>query len=242
MNIDDYMRPISDAARIVKASLPIGHGFELLDLVSIGVERLLTYLPNGANPGLVFICAKQGMQYEARRWRGKEPHGHARKSPDPVFCEYRDDWDSNVWRRAHAPELETLIDLKRALLAMQLREAVSWYSHHWLCEELDHLESELGVSDGRIRQYCAAALEKLRAAWRGDGFDTEAQRATREAARIAARDQRRALANAAMLTERRRRRHELRSLGLGSDAATRAAGSQHRYATALRQLTAEAAE
>ncbi len=241
MNIEDYMRPISDAARIVKASLPSGHGFELSDLVSIGAERVLRYVAGtpGASPVLAFICAKHGMQYEARRWSGKDPHGakgeKARKSPDPILTGYHE------W--AHVtptPPYEVMIDTKRALLSMQLREAVSWYSHHWLMEDLDHLENELGVSEGRIRQYCASAREKLRAAWIGEWFETEEQKATREASRVATRDQSRARANEAMLAERRRRRRELRALGLGSGAATRAAGSQHRYATALRQLTQEA--
>jgi hypothetical protein len=236
MNIEDYMPAISDAARIVRSKLPPGHGLELADLVSIGVERILKY--GAASPVLAFVCAKQGMIYEAQRWRA----GRQARRMTPIQVEYDDDWDSSVWRRSSTLDVELLIDLKRALLGMQLREAVAWYSHHWLGEELGQLESELGVTGARIRQYIADAREKLKAAWRGASFETEDDRAARERTRVAARDVHRAAANQLMLTERRRRYAELRALGLSDAQSTRAAGCKARYLTTVRQLTAQAAE
>lgn len=238
--IEPYMHAITDAARIVKAGLPPGHGFELADLVSIGAERVLRYIADspGASSVLAFVCAKQGMLYEARRWSRREPHGYERKNPDPIFVEFdeqRDVWD--VWRRASTLNVEDLIDAKRALLAMQLREAVTWYSHHWLGEELGHLETEFGVCEGRIRQYAAAAREKLAFAWRGVMFETEEDRAQRERTRIAARDVGRAKANSKMLAERRQRYAELRKRGFCDNQARRGAQSKARYLTLCRHFT-----
>jgi hypothetical protein len=165
MNIEDYMHPITDAARIIKASLPPGHGLELSDLVNIGVERVLRYMSGseGASSVLVFVCAKQGMQHESRRWSGKDRHGRvgdkARKSKAPEFDEYEE------WRHCvPTPPIEMMIDLKRALLALPLRESVSWYSQRWLGEEHAHLEPEFGVSAHRIRQYVASANDALKRA------------------------------------------------------------------------------
>lgn len=230
MNIEPYMKAISDAARIVKASLPAGHGLELADLVQIGVERVLHYGP--ASSVLAFVCAKQGMQYEVQRWRA----GRQARRLRPEFVDYDDNWDDFVWRRSTALDLELLIDVKRALLAMQLREAVAWYSHHWLGEELGHLEPELGVTEGRIRQYAAAARDKLKAAWRGASFESEEDRATRERARVAARDVARAAANEKMLAARRRRRLQLRAMGATSAQAIKGARSRVEFSRVARQL------
>lgn len=236
MNIDDYMRPITDAARIVKASLPSHHGLELADLVQIGTERILRHL-TGNEPGwLAFVCAKQGMIYEVARWRA----GRQARRLAPMFVEYDDAWDSSVWRRSSALDLELLIDLKRALLSMQLREAVSWYSHHWLCQELGHLETELGVTEGRIRQYCASAREKLKAAWRGDGFETEEERATRNKLERREIEKRQALANEKMLRERRERREQLVAMGASNAQACVGCRSRLQFGALVRQLTAPA--
>lgn len=244
MSAEHFMRPITDAARYVRARLPRGHAFDLHDLVGIGYEHVARYVDPGTHPTVAFICAKQGMLYAARKWQGRNPHGRKRKTiPDPSFRAFDEEYDVwDVWRRSSTLDIESLIDAKRALLGMRLQEAVSWYSHHWLGEELDHLEDELGVSGGRIRQYIAEAREKLKAAWRGVAFETEEDRAARERARVAARDVSRAAANAKMLAERRRRYAELRGLGLGKSEATRCAGSKARYLTRARQLTAQAAE
>lgn len=243
--IEDWMRPITDAARIVKASLPKGHGLELADLVSIGAERVLRYLGEAPSSAvLVFVCARQGMESEARRWSARGTHAGRRVKARLEFCDYDEArdvayWDQ--WRRYTLP-VETMIDMKRALLAMQLREAVSWYSHHWLGEELDHLERELGVTDGRVQQYCASARKKLAATWRGEHFETEGEIAARKARQIAERDARRAAANARMLAARRERFAELKRLGAEPGQAKIGSRSKVQFATAYRQLTAEAAE
>lgn len=230
MNLEDYMPAISDAARIVKASLPAGHGLELADLVNIGAERVLHYGPSSRV--LAFVCAKHGMWLEVQRWRA----GRQARRLRPDFVEYDSDWDDSVWRRSTALDVELLIDLKRALLAMQLREAVAWYSHHWIGEELGHLEHEFGVTEGRIRQYVAAARDKLKAAWRGAAFETEEDRATRERARAAARDVARAAANAKMLADRRSRRAQLRAMGATSRQAIKGCHSRVRFMAMARQL------
>lgn len=236
MNIEPYMPAISDAARIVKASLPPGHGLELADLVSIGAERVLRYSP--ASPVLAFVCAKQGMQYEVRRWRaGRQAQRFQELRRDlPEFVPYDDEWDSTVWRRSTVLDVELLIDLKRALLSMQLREAIAWYSHHWLCEELRHLEPELGVGEARIRQYVAAARDKLAAAWRGASFETEEDKARRERTRIAARDAGRAMAAEKKLTLRRSRYAQLRAMGANPAQAERGCSSSVRFLAVARQL------
>jgi hypothetical protein len=230
VNLEDYMPAISDAARIVKAALPPGNGLELADLVNIGAERVLRYGPSSRV--LAFVCAKQGMQYEVQRWRA----GRQARRLRPDFVEYDDDWDASAWRRSAALDVELLIDLKRALLAMQLREAVAWYSHHWIGEELGHLEQEFGVTESRIRQYIAAALDKLKAAWRGAAFETEEDRATRERTRVAARDVARGVANEKMLAERRSRRLQLLAMGATNLQAKGASGSRVRFRVMARHL------
>jgi hypothetical protein len=175
------------------------------------------------------------MVFEAQRWRA----GRQARREKPVFVEYDEEWDSAVWRRASSLDLELLIDLKRALLAMQLREAVAWYSHHWLGEELGHLESELGVSGARIRQYCAEARDRLARSWRGDALESHEEQLSRYRA---VRERIEAKEHADMLAERRRRYTELRSLGATVGEARRCIGNKARYLTLARQLTAEAAE
>ena len=230
MNVEPYMPAISDAARIVKASLPAGHGLELADLVNIGVERILRYGP--ASPVLAFICAKQGMQYEVKRWRA----GRQAQRLRPEFVEYQSEWDDGVWRRATCLDLELLIDVKRALLSMRLNEAVSWYSSHWLGEDLTHLEGELGVKWCRIRQYIASAQDKLKFTLRGVAFETEEDRAIRERTRIAARDVGRAAAAKQKQAERRSRFDQLRAMGATSRQALKGATSRVQFRKLSRQL------
>lgn len=230
----EVARAICDAARIVRAGNR--GGVELNELVQVGWERVLRYLGREhVSPTLAFVCAKQGMLAEVRRAAGRDQLGRRRRFPDPVFVAI-DDRDVSVWDqwRRYALPLEHMIDVKRALLAMQLREAVAWYSHHWLCEGLDHLMPELGVSEARIRQYCRAARDKLAAAWAGEWFETEADLEERRATAARERDARRADANERMLAERRRRFAELRELGVSSKAARRASGSTARYAAIVR--------
>ena len=232
------MRPITDAARMVRGQLPPGHGLELADLVSVGAEHAIRYKPTSAV--LVFIGARHMMWKAARKWSGRSRIDSPAQRDAPVFVEYQEPFDG--WRRRVGYDIETLIDVKRALLSMQLREAVSWYSHHWLCEELDHLESEFGVSEARIRQYCAAARAKLKAAWIGDSFVTEDDRAATKQAQCAERDARRAVAHEKMLAERRWRHAELQRLGASRVDARKGCRSHTQFAAVCRQLVPEAAE
>lgn len=225
MKLEDFMQPITSAARVVRASLPPHHGLELADLVSIGAERVLLYLARAETTSstLVFICAKQGMLYEARRWVGRDPHGRARKMPDPKFEEFDHVLE---WRRSHpAPPMELLIDCKRALLSVRLREAAAWYSSNWLGETHEHLEAELGVSAGRVRQYAATATAALRAV-----ADATPRANTSQTTRVLRRR-----------TGARERYNELRRLGATSQQA-RSNLTPTRFAGMVRQLTAEAAE
>ena len=211
---------------------------ELNELVQVGWERVLRYLGRETtNAVLAFVCAKQGMLAETRLAAGRDRNGRARRRGDPVFVELDENRDVAVWdqwRRFSLP-VEEMIDAKRALLGMQMREAVAWYSHHWLGAELGELTGELGVTEGRIRQYCASARAKLAAAWAGDAVETEAEREQRERRERNERDAQRAAANERMLAERRRRRADLRSRGFSGADLSRAAQSYTRYAEALRR-------
>lgn len=243
MNLEEHMKPITDAARIVRSRMPRGCTLELADLVSIGAEHVLRYVraTDGNLTALVFVSARRAMEQEVRRSCGRAHSGRARKTfVDPQFVSFDEldvgAWDQ--WRRFVLP-IEELIDAKRALLGMQLREAVAWYSHHWLCEELDHLEVELGVSEHRIRQYCAAAREKLAAAWQGERMQTDEE--WREH-RQRQQEEQRAAAHAQMLADRKARYTDLRRLGADAKTARWGCATKPRYLVAVRQLTAEAAE
>jgi hypothetical protein len=224
--VSEALRAITDAARIVRARLPSHHGFDLHDLVSIGYEAVATRGLEATDQRiLVFIRAKQAMITAARKWSGRSACGYQRRTfLDPMFSEYDDGvavWDQ--WRR-HALPLESMIDMKRALLAMRLREAVAWYSHHWLEEDRDHLRRELGVGDVRLGQYCAAARAQLAAAWL-DGDPAPVGKASQTPENA----------------DRRKRYSDLKRLG----ATTRQAQKNltpTRYAAMVRQLTPEAAE
>jgi hypothetical protein len=230
----EVSRAISDAARMVRAR---NRHCELDELVQVGWERVLRYLGREhVSPTLAFVCAKQGMIEATRLDAGRDRHGRARRFADPVFVvvdEHRDIavWDQ--WRR-HALPIEEMIDAKRALLGMQLREAVAWYSHHWLGDELGRLTGEFGVTEGRIRQYCASARAKLAAAWAGDGFETQGDREQRLGRERTERTLRRATAYRRMLAERRARRADLVARGVRRSEAARAAQSVTRYAAAIR--------
>jgi hypothetical protein len=227
-------RAIADAARIVRAR---NRRCELDELVQVGWERVLRYLGrDNVSPTLAFVCAKQGMIEATRLAAGRDRHGRTRRFADPVFVPVDEDRDVAVWDqwRRHALPIEEMIDAKRALLGMQLREAVAWYSHHWTGDELGRLTNEFGVTEGRIRQYCASARAKLAAAWAGDGFETEAERERRLDLERAEREMRRATAYQRMLDERRARRADLLARGMPRARATRAAQSVTRYAAAIR--------
>ena len=83
-----YLRAISDAARYVRRRLPSSNTIELQDLVQVGCERVLRYVREGMPPVVAFICARDGMVEESRRWaqnawaptRGKPIGGKYAKS------------------------------------------------------------------------------------------------------------------------------------------------------------------
>lgn len=237
----EVARAITDAARIVRAGNQRS-ALELDELVQVGWERVLRYLGReNVSPTLAFVCAKQGMLAAVRVAAGRDRFGRTRRCGDPVFValdEGREGRDVAVWDqwRRHALPVEEMIDAKRALLGMQLREAMAWYSHHWLGEELGHLTGELGVTEGRIRQLCASARAKLAAVWAGDGFETETERQARLERDQQERAERREAARQHMLAERRARWADLRARGLRGAEARRAAQSATRYAEAVRRL------
>lgn len=161
---ETFAKPISDAARHVRARLPRSNTIELADLVQIGWERVTRYLrgASSAHTTLVFVCAKQGMFDEAARWAGNawapDAAGKARRIGEaPAFT------GEHEWHSCTRLDVDLLIDIKRALLSMPLREAASWYSRHMLDERVGTLGPEFGVSRGRICQYEMAARARLRA-------------------------------------------------------------------------------
>lgn len=171
INTDTFAQPITDAARYVRRRLPASNGIELADLVQVGWERVTRYLSGAesASTTLVFVTAKQGMLEEARRWAGnawapvpgraKSKRGFERRERTgdaPRLTGIQE------WHRSCSLDVELLIDIKRALLAMPLRHAASWYSRHVLNERVGTLGPEFGVSRGRVCQYEMAARASLR--------------------------------------------------------------------------------
>lgn len=172
MNLEPYMPAISNAARVVKARLPSGHGLELADLVQIGAEKVLRYLSgtDGTAYLLAFVCAKQGMIHEARRWSGRSRHGTQRKFADPVFVEYDAERDDNVdWlRRCTTPNLEAWIDLVRALFSLNSTKAAAWYGHHVLGQSSAEISRGIGVTASDIVQHRQDAELRVNARMRAD--------------------------------------------------------------------------
>lgn len=166
--LSDWMPQISDAARIVFRQWRGSRNFdlELSDLVQIGCERVLTYLSGAESITgvLVFVCAKQGMQYEARRSGGmpgnrKNQHGR----PDTLpLSEPEDDGFPTHWRKfTPALPIEEMIDAKRALLALPMREAYSWLACDVWGHEKTHAANELGMSYASVRVYLRQARRSL---------------------------------------------------------------------------------
>lgn len=173
MNIEDYMRPITHAARVVKAALPPGHGLELADLVQIGAERVLRYLAgtDGTSYTLAFVCARQGMIREARLWSGRSGHGTRRKTvDDPIFVGYDDERDDGAdWlRRCTVPNLEAWIDLVRALFSLNSTKAAAWYGRHVLGQSSAEISRGIGVTASDIVQHRQDAELRVNARMRAD--------------------------------------------------------------------------
>ena len=228
MNIEDHMVTISEAARYVRARLPRSNPIDLQDLVQVGAERVLRYMGSreGEMKTLVFICAKAGMLDEAYRHRSiVRPRDRKTKVVDDPAS-----YPIHRWARHTEYDIEFMLDLKRELLRMPLRQAASWYSRHVLDEPVGTLGPEFGVSRGMVCLYEIAARKRLRAVM-------EAGEAMRDsAARIYG------TATLRRGQVERQRYAELRRQGASVQHATRGAKSTHCYAQALRQLTAEATE
>lgn len=214
----EVARAVSDAARIVHARNRRA-GLDLHDLVQIGWERVLRYLGRDTtNHVLAFVCAKGGMILHLKRDRKRGLGfrlGSAARSIDPKFASIEDRdlgyWDQ--WTRQSLP-VEEMIDAKRALLSMPLREAVAWHSHHWLGHEYTHLEDEFGVSGGRIRQLAAAGNAKMRATIDVPHVPTKSRR----------------------YQEERERYADLRARGATRSQASNGCKGPHAYAALVRQL------
>ena len=225
MNLENHMRTITEAAHYVRRHLPRSNSIEVCDLVQVGAERVQRYLGDQGSEHrtLVFVCAKQGMFEEARRWMGLPPDRRVKVYVEPQFCPVHD------WHRSTSIPIELLIDIKRTLFSMPLREAAAWYSRHMLDEPVGTLGAEFGVTRGMVCLYEIAARKKLRTAVSGG----EPLRKSR--ARIGGAALKRHLVE-------RERYAELRRLGASVQHANRWCKSANTYATAIRQLDAEAAE
>ena len=197
---------------------------DLGDLVQVGWERVTRYLAGGtAHPTLVFICARDAMLEESRRWRGLPADGRTLRAWRASGGDERG--DSFGWPRyTPAPDIELLIDVKRTLLAMRLREAAAWYSRHVLDEPVGKLGPEFGVSRGRVCQYEIAARERLKEV----ALAGEVPRTCK--ARIMG------TAKLRRHVDERARYAELRALGATVRQATRGAKSAHAFACMQRQL------
>lgn len=122
---EQYARPITDAARIVRSMLP-KHSFDLDELVQIGWEKVLRYPPESGSRTLVFVAAKLAMlnahnQWIRREWRPNASGNRERTGPAPRLEEFQE------WQRCSpTPPIESLIDLRRALSRMRDEEREAW--------------------------------------------------------------------------------------------------------------------
>jgi len=233
MNVDDFARPISDAARIVRSGLPSSNTIELCDLVQAGWLHATRYLQGAESVSrtLVFVSVKHAMHQSALEWgqhawadaggkRSKRGYAQRRRYGDPPQLTGFHEWH----RCVPTPDLEMLIDVKRTLLSMPLREAVAWYSQRQLEEPAHKLAPEFGVSKGRVVQLAEMANDKLREA-------VDPEREMRPSNTIILSDWK-----AKHRHERRQRYGELRRLGASVKMATRGAKSAKLYSDAVRIL------
>jgi DNA-directed RNA polymerase specialized sigma24 family protein len=133
MTIDQWAEPISDAARIVRATIP-RHSLDLEDLVQIGWEATLRYLSPGSGTVsrvLVFVAAKAAMLTASAKWLHKawKPNAsgnRVRSGPEPEASEWQE------WLRAEpTPPIEFMIDVRRALARAREQERDAWLSTRW---------------------------------------------------------------------------------------------------------------
>jgi hypothetical protein len=122
------------------------------------------------------------------------------------------------------PDLALLIDVKRTLLSLPLREAVAWYSQRQLDEPSRKLAPEFGVTHTRVVQLAAAANDKLRQV-------VDPDREVRPSNTIILSDWK-----AKHRHERRLRYGELRRLGASVKMATRGSKSPKLFSDAVRIL------
>lgn len=216
---DHFARPISDAARIVRAMLP-RHSFQLEELVQIGWEKTLRYLPDDTSTTLVFVAAKHAMMNAHDRWRQRSRARDAsgrqvRRGGDaPQVAEWHH-WMSQV----PPPPIELLIDVKRALEASRAKEIEAWVLTRW--EESTFPEAAEALRCDRHTV--------MRRARRVDDRITPVagDQVTRRG---------RVLTHSPKHDERRRRYAELRALGMGSREAARAATTLNKYSIAIRRF------
>jgi hypothetical protein len=236
MNVDDFARPISDAARIVRSGLPSSNTIELCDLVQAGWLHAVRYLQGAesASRTLIFVSVKHAMHQAALDWgqhawattsgkRSARGHARRRRIGDPPKLTGLHEWH----RCVPTPDLALMIDIKRTLLSMPLREAVSWYSQRQLDEPSHKLAPEFGVTHTRVVQLAAAANDKLRQV-------IDPDREMRPSNTIILSDWK-----AKYRHERNQRYGELRRLGASVKTAQRGAKSVRLYADAMRVLHTE---
>jgi hypothetical protein len=179
----------------------------------------------------VFVSVKHAMHEAALEWgqnawvesSGKRsPLGYARRrrTGEPPQLTGLHEWH----RIVPTPDLALLIDIKRTLLSMPLREAVAWYSQRQLDEPAHKLAPEFGVTRGRVVQLAAAANDKLRQV-------VDPDREMRPSNTIILSDWK-----AKHRHERCQRYGELRRLGASVKMATRGAKSTKLFSGALRIL------
>lgn len=233
MNVDDFARPISDAARIVRSGLPSSNTIELCDLVQAGWLHATRYLQGAESVSrtLVFVSVKHAMHQAALEWgqhawvdsggkRSRRGYARRRRYGDPPELTGLHEWH----RCVPTPDLALLIDVKRTLLAMPLREAVAWYSQRQLDEPAHKLAPEFGVTHTRVVQLAAAANDKLRQV-------VDPDREVRPSNTIILSDWK-----AKYRHERRQRYGELRRLGASVKMATRGSKSAKLFSDAVRIL------
>lgn len=127
LSVEDFARPISDAARIVRAMIP-RHSLDLEDLVQVGWEKTLRYLAGqeSVSPTLVFVAAKLAMlnaheQWMQKAWIRNASGNRVRRGEAPALTEWQE------WQRAHpTPPIEALIDVYRALLRARDEDRSAW--------------------------------------------------------------------------------------------------------------------
>lgn len=221
MTVEQWAQPISDAARIVRATTP-RHSLDLEDLVQIGWEATLRYLsPGSVSRVLVFVAAKSAMLTASAKWLHKAwsrngSGNRVRGGPAPRLEGY------HHWMQVEpTPPMELFIDLRRAFERLRAEERGAWAATRWRGETVADAGTLLGCRPATVIARARIADKRLILAAGGKS----AARAGRTPVHSRKRDQFRA------------RYRELRALGVEPAKANRAAHAQHAYATLLRQVS-----